>query len=312
MILLDNKKIEEKTGLVATVGFYDGVHLGHQHLLLSLKEEAAKRGLKSAVFTFNEHPRKVVNSNYHPLLLNTFEEKVEHLISTGIDYCIAMRFTPQLSRLTAKDFMQKILKEEYNVKVLFVGYDHRFGRDRVEDFEDYRRIGEELDIEVLQAPVFILDDQAVSSSLIRRLLKEGDVTGATKALSYPYHLTGLVVEGFQIGRKINFPTANLLLENPDKLIPRNGVYVVRTEVAGESFYGMMNIGNRPTIHEEGGLSIEVHLFEFDQDIYGEWLDIEVLAFLRNEKKMNGLEELKKQLETDQENSRIYIKKLQEN
>ncbi|MGL5317306.1 MAG: bifunctional riboflavin kinase/FAD synthetase [Bacteroidales bacterium] len=309
MILVDSNTIDTRPGLVATVGFFDGVHLGHQHLISCLKCEADKLGLKSAVFTFREHPRKVVNSSYHPSLLNTFEEKVEHLTSTDIDYCVAMNFTPQLSRLTARDFMLQVLSEQYNVKVLYVGYDHRFGRDRVEEFEDYKAIGDEIGIEVKQAPVFKLDDRAISSSLIRRYLEEGSVDLATEALSYPYHLSGLVVEGFQIGRKINFPTANLLLENPDKLIPKNGVYVVRSKYKEESYFGMMNIGNRPTVHSEGGLSVEVNLFDFDQDIYGEWLNIEILTFLREEKKLKGLEELKGQLQRDKETSLDYIKRL---
>lgn len=309
MIVIDNETIDTAPGLVATVGFFDGVHLGHQHLISCLKREATSLGLKSAVFTFREHPRKVVNSTYHPSLLNTFEEKMDHLAKTEIDYCIAMNFTPQLSRLTARDFMSKILVEQYNVKVLYVGYDHRFGRDRVEEFDDYKIIGASLGIEVKQAPVFMINDRAVSSSLIRKYLREGMVDEATQALSYPYHLSGLVVEGFQIGRKINFPTANLLLENPDKLIPNNGVYVVRSSYNGESYFGMMNIGNRPTVHSEGGLSIEVNLFDFDQDIYGEWLEIELLLFLREEKKLNGLEELKTQLQRDKEASLEYIKRL---
>lgn len=306
MIVIDNETIDTAPGLVATVGFFDGVHRGHQHLISCLKREANALGLQSAVFTFKEHPRKVVNSTYHPSLLNTFEEKVDHLSQTGVDYCVAMNFTPQLSRLTARDFMSKVLVDQYNVKVLYVGYDHRFGRDRVEEFDDYKIIGESLGIEVKQAPVFMLNDRAVSSSLIRRYLREGLVDEATQALSYPYHLSGLVVEGFQIGRKINFPTANLLLENPDKLIPKNGVYVVRSNYNGDSYFGMMNIGNRPTIHSEGGLSIEVNLFDFDQDIYGEWLEIEVLTFLREEKKLKGLDELKIQLQTDKDASLKYI------
>lgn len=307
MILIDNETIDTTPGLVATVGFFDGVHLGHQHLISCLKLEANALGLQSAVFTFKEHPRKVVNSTYHPSLLNTFEEKIDHLSQTGIDYCVALNFTPQLSRLTARDFMSKILVDQYNVKVLYVGYDHRFGRDRVEEFDDYKRIGASLGIDVKQAPVFLLGDQAVSSSLIRRYLSEGLVTQACEALSYPYHLSGLVVEGFQIGRKINFPTANLLLENPDKLIPRNGVYVVRSCFAGEMYYGMMNIGNRPTIHSEGGLSIEVNLFDFDQDIYGDWLEIDLLFFLRDEKKLKDLAGLSVQLQNDKEASLKYIR-----
>ncbi|MGL5787846.1 MAG: bifunctional riboflavin kinase/FAD synthetase [Bacteroidales bacterium] len=311
MKLIDGQHIEDSCGLVATVGFFDGVHTGHQHLIACIKSEALRRGMKSAVFTFKEHPRKVVNSTYHPALLNTFEEKVMHLSDTGIDYCVAMNFTPQLSRLTAQDFMAKILKEQYNVKVLYVGYDHRFGRDRVQEFGDYKMIGEYLGIEVLQAPVCMMDNVPVSSSLIRRYLREGETEKATEALTYPYHLSGLVVEGFQIGRRINFPTANLLLENPDKLIPKNGVYVVRASYDSELYFGMMNIGNRPTVHSEGGLSIEVNLFDFDQDIYGEWLNIEVLGFLRDEKKLNGLEELKLQLQRDKEASLEYIKRLQQ-
>lgn len=284
--------------LVATIGFFDGVHCGHRHLIHHITHEARVKGVESAVITFREHPRKVVNSNYHPPLLTLFEEKMELLEETGVDHCVALHFTPELSRLTAYEFMRQVLVEQLHVRVLYIGHDHRFGRDRASGFEDYVAWGKELGIEVKRAPLFTIAGEPISSSYVRRALSEGNAEEAANALGYPYRMRGLVVEGFQIGRTINFPTANLLLGSGDKLIPRTGVYIVSTWFREKLYWGMMNVGIRPTMHEEGGLSIEVHLFDFDEEIYGEWLEVSLLSFIREERKMKGLDELRKQLEHD--------------
>ncbi|MGL4993900.1 MAG: riboflavin biosynthesis protein RibF [Bacteroidales bacterium] len=298
MIIHEEGSIDSSKELVATIGFFDGVHCGHRHLIHHITSEAREKGMSSAVITFKEHPRKVVNSTYHPALLTLHEEKMEHLDDTGVDYCVSLHFTAELSRLTAYEFMRRVLVEQLRVKVLYIGHDHRFGRDRASGFDEYVAWGAELGIEIRQAPLFRVGEDAISSSYVRRALLAGDVERAATALGYPYRMRGLVVEGFKIGRTISFPTANLLLGSCDKLIPRTGVYIVSTWYEGLLYWGMMNIGNRPTVHDQGGLSIEVHLFDFDKEIYGEYLEVSILAFLREERKMNGLEELKLQLGRD--------------
>lgn len=206
---------------VATIGFFDGVHMGHRYLIQQVKEIAAAKGLRSALVTFPVHPRKVMNAAYHPELLTTPEEKTNLLAGTGVDYCLMLDFTPDISRLTAKEFMTQILKERFQVKYLVIGYDHRFGHNRSEGFDDYVRYGQAIGIEVIRAQAYTDDIQIdtiqsapVSSSLIRKLLHQGDVDAAARCLGYEYFLDGTVVGGYQVGRKIGFPTANLSVDDP--------------------------------------------------------------------------------------------------
>ena len=219
---------------VATIGFFDGVHAGHRYLIQQVKEIAAAKGLRSALVTFPVHPRKVMNATYHPELLTTPEEKINLLAGTGVDYCLMLDFTPDISRLTAKEFMTQVLKERYQVRYLVIGYDHRFGHNRSEGFEDYVRYGQSIGIDVIRAQAYTNDIRRdasqsvpVSSSLIRKLLHQGDVDIAARCLGYEYFLDGTVVGGYQVGRKIGFPTANLSVDDPDKLIPADGVYFLK-------------------------------------------------------------------------------------
>lgn len=201
---------------VATIGFFDGVHAGHRYLIQQVKEIAAAKGLRSALVTFPVHPRKVMNAEYRPELLTTPEEKISLLADIRVDYCLMLDFTPEISRLTAREFMTQLLKERYQVKYLVIGYDHRFGHNRSEGFEDYVRYGKEIGIEVIRAKAYTSNIEIgnepnipVSSSLIRKLLHEGEVSLAAHCLKYEYFLDGIVVGGYQVGRKIGFPTANL-------------------------------------------------------------------------------------------------------
>lgn len=285
---------------VATIGFFDGVHAGHRFLIEQVKELATTNDLHSAVITFPVHPRKVMNSYYKPDLLTTYEEKIELLGSTGIDYCFVPEFTSGLSLYTAREFMQHILKEKYNVHTLVVGYDHQFGHNRSEDFNDYVRFGKELNIDVVRARACSIGDVHTSSSVIRRLLHEGEVEKAAHCLGYSYSLDGFVAGGYKIGRSIGFPTANLRIDNPEKLIPMNGVYAVKVEVKGETHYGMLNIGFRPTFANGSDRSIEVHILQFDSDIYDAPIRISFIRYLRSEMKFNTKEELRLQLAKDAE------------
>ena len=293
------------TPSVATIGFFDGVHLGHRHLINQVKMAASLNGWCSSIITFPVHPRQVIQSDYQPSLLSSPEEKIELLALTGIDNCILLPFTRELSQLTAWEFMQ-LLYEQYKVRMLVIGYDHRFGHNRAETFEDYCRYGRELGIHIMQATAYTQEQDKVSSSAIRRALLSGEVSTATKYLGYPYFLQGTIVSGYQVGRKIGFPTANLLVDFSNKLIPSIGVYAVYVYVNGQKYKGMLNIGHRPTLNNGTDLSIEVHILDFEGDIYHQPMRIEFVDFLRAEAKFQSTEELALQIQKDKEAALLVL------
>ena len=284
---------------VATIGFFDGVHLGHRYLINQVKIAASQCGWCSSIITFPVHPRQVIQSDYQPQLLSSPEEKIELLSQTGVDNCILLPFTQELSKLTAYEFMQ-LLYDKYKVRMLVIGYDHRFGHNRAETFEDYCRYGTELGIHIIQATAYTQEQDKVSSSAIRRALLSGDVMTAQKYLGYNYFLEGIVVSGYQVGRKIGVPTANLGVDFPYKLIPSIGVYAVRVQVAGHQWKGMLSIGYRPTINNGNDLSIEVHILDFQGDIYNQKMRLEFIEFLRPEVKFDSVDELIAQMHKDKE------------
>ena len=284
---------------VATIGFFDGVHLGHRYLINQVKIAASQCGWCSSIITFPVHPRQVIQSDYQPQLLSSPEEKIELLSQTGIDNCILLPFTQELSKLTAYEFMQ-LLYDKYKVRMLVIGYDHRFGHNRAETFEDYCRYGRELGIHIMQATAYTQEQDKVSSSAIRRALLSGDVMTAQKYLGYNYFLEGTVVSGYQVGRKIGFPTANLRVDFPYKLVPSIGVYAVRVQVAGQQWKGMLSIGYRPTINNGNDLSIEVHILDFQGDIYNQKMRLEFIEFLRPEIKFDSIDKLIAQMHKDKE------------
>ena len=284
---------------VATIGFFDGVHLGHRYLINQVKIAASQGGWCSSIITFPVHPRQVIQSDYQPQLLSSPEEKIELLSQTGIDNCILLPFTQELSKLTAYQFMQ-LLYDKYKVRMLVIGYDHRFGHNRTETFEDYCRYGRELGIHIMQATAYTQEQDKVSSSAIRRALLSGDVMTAHKYMGYNYFLEGTVVSGYQVGRKIGFPTANLRVDFPYKLIPSIGVYAVRVQVASQQWKGMLSIGYRPTINNGNDLSIEVHILDFQGDIYNQKMRMEFIEFLRPEVKFDSVDELIAQMHKDKE------------
>ena len=299
---------------VATIGFFDGVHAGHRYLIQQVKEIAAAKGLRSALVTFPVHPRKVMNVEYRPELLTTPEEKISLLADIGVDYCLMLDFTPEISRLTAREFMTQLLKERYQVKYLVIGYDHRFGHNRSEGFEDYVRYGKEIGIEVIRAKAYTSNIEIgnepnipVSSSLIRKLLHEGEVSLAAHCLKYEYFLDGIVVGGYQVGRKIGFPTANLRVDDPDKLIPADGVYAVWV-FDGKTYMGMLNIGVRPTIDNGPNRTIEVNILHFHSDIYDKFIRLTFVKRTRPELKFSSIDELITQLHKDAEETETILKK----
>ena len=283
---------------VATIGFFDGVHRGHRFLIEQVCEAAAVRGLASSVITFPVHPRKVMHPDFHSELLTTCDEKTALLADTGIDYCIMLDFTPDLARLSAKQFMA-VLKGDYQVQALVIGYDHRFGHNRSEDFDDYVRYGQELGMEVILAQAYSNNEMTVSSSAIRHLLLEGDVSEAANCLGYHFFLNGTVVNGYHVGRKIGFPTANLCVNDSEKLVPADGVYAVNVFLGEAKHTGMLSIGYRPTLNNGLDRSIEVHIFHFDADIYDQPMRISFIRRTRPELKFDSIEELIEQLHKDE-------------
>ena len=287
---------------VATIGFFDGVHRGHLHLLKQVKQVAQARHLASMVVTFSQQPRHVVSHETKRFyLLTTIAEKLHLFEKAGIDLCEVMEFTSELASLTAYEFMQ-LLHDKYQVVALVIGYDHRFGHNRSEGFDDYVRYGKELGIDVIQATEY----PAVSSSKIRELLLSGNMEVANEILGYCYFLEGKVISGFRIGHTMGFPTANLQVAD-DKLIPANGVYAVWVELEGHQLQGMLNIGTRPTLANGDERSIEVHIFDFHEDIYNKVLKLSLVKRTRGEVKFASKEQLILQLQQDT----VEIKKILE-
>lgn len=283
----------------ATVGFFDGVHTGHLFLIQQLKEEAAKRGLKTLLITFGTHPRKVLHDSFQPQLLTSYEEKLKRLKTLGVDRVEVLDFTPEMARMTAQEFITDLLAGLLQVKLLLVGHDHRFGRNREDGFPEYQLYGRPAGMEVIQALRFSTSEQEhISSSAIRRLILDGQVEQANTILGYAYEFTGRVVSGYQVGRKIGFPTANLVVEPPEKLIPGTGVFAVDVEWNGQRLQAMMNIGYRPTIDNAKQLSIEVHIIDFQEDIYHQLLRVIFRYKIRDEQKFESLDALILQLEKD--------------
>jgi riboflavin kinase/FMN adenylyltransferase len=302
MRIINQSEIDNFPPCVATVGFFDGLHIGHRFLIDELKTIASARNKKSVVVTFSTHPRKVLHADFQPQLLTTLSEKLLQLESTGIDACIVLDFTIEMAKLSAYEFLKTYLFEQFNVQVLLVGHDHRFGHNRTEGIAEYQQYGKELGLEVIEAEYYATEtDRHISSSTIRTALMNGDIEHANRLLTYEYTLMGVVVDGFRVGRKIGFPTANVKSEEPEKLIPAIGVYAVRVKWKNQFYKGMMNIGNRPTMENGENVSIEVHIIDFDADIYQETIKIDFIRKIRDEKKFNTVEELVEQLHKDKQN-----------
>ena len=309
-IITDTDRTEALEPCVATIGCFDGVHRGHRYLINQVCKVAAEKGLHAAIVTFPVHPRQVMQTDYQPQLLSCLHQKTDLISQLDADYCFMLPFTRELSHLSAREFMQ-LLQEHYHIQVLVIGYDHRFGHNRSEDFGDYARYGRELGIDIRPAEAFRLPDtpggEPVSSSLIRRLLLAGDVAQAATCLGYPYFLNGTVVSGRRIGHQLGYPTANLRPDHPDKLIPANGVYAVRVETEGRTYGGMLNIGRRPTLDNGDDRSIEVHIFDFDRDIYHEPLRLSFIRRIRAEQKFASVDQLTEQLHRDATAIRALLK-----
>ena len=288
----------KEEAVVSTIGFFDGVHPGHRFLLREMRDIAKKKNLPSAVITFSEHPRVVLHSDYQPKLLNSFDEKIDLLSKTGVDYVIVMDFTPELASLSAYEFITGLLATKWHVKTLIIGYDHRFGHLRAEGFEKYAVYGSECGMEVIKASSYSEKGLAVSSSVVRSLIINGNVSAASRLLGYLYHLKGHVVDGHKVGRSIGFPTANIAVDEKYKVIPLAGSYAIWIIIDGKRHKGMLYIGPRPTIVDDDAISIEANIFDFSEDIYGKSVIVEFVEFIREDTKFNSLDELAGQMRED--------------
>jgi riboflavin kinase/FMN adenylyltransferase len=293
----------EKT--IVTIGTFDGIHIGHQKILKDLIKTAKKEGKKSVLLTFFPHPRMVLQKDNKILLLNTIEEKSGLLEKMGLDYLIIHPFSKEFSRLTALDFVRDILVNKLNTSRLIIGYDHHFGKNREGNIHQLKEYSLLYDFKVEEIPAQDIDDVSVSSTKIRTALKEGNLKTANNYLGYHYMLNGTVVSGKKLGGTIGFPTANLEIKEPYKLIPKTGVYIIKTHINTVLYTGIMNIGFNPTVlgkHQ----TIEAHLFDFNEDLYGKEIMIEFIYFLREEHKFKSIEELVVQLNIDKENAISYL------
>lgn len=302
------KSIQEFTHpykTIVTLGTFDGVHNGHKRILDKLIRSTDITGYQNVVLTFFPHPRMVLQQNTEIKLLNTITEKAFLLDNYGIDNLIIHPFDHAFSRLTAEEFVKDILVDKLNIHKIIIGHDHRFGRNRTATIHDLIRFGEEYGFEVEEISAYEINEVSVSSTKIRNALTEGNIEKANKYLGYPYFITGNVIKGKQMGRTINYPTANIAIPEDYKLIPANGVYIVTALIEGKEVKGMMNIGTNPTV---GGnkQSTEVHLFDFNKDIYDKEIKVSIHQKIRDEVKFASVDELKKQLNKDKAFSLHYF------
>ena len=292
---------------IVTTGTYDGVHLGHKTIIKHLKKIAKKNNGETVVLTFHPHPRMVLQENSDIKLLGTIEERVSLLKEAGVDHLIILPFTKEFSRISSLEFVRDILVNQIGTKKLVIGYDHHFGRNREGSFGHLKEFGPMYGFEVEEIPAIDVKDVNISSTKIRVALEKGDINKAKEYLGRNYSISGIVVAGNQIGRLMGFPTANLKIKESIKLIPEIGVYAVNIFHNDHKYKGMLNIGYRPTISDDNGISIEVHLFDFNANLYNEELKIEFISKVRKEKQFKDVNQLKDQLERDLINCKKILK-----
>ena len=308
MKITNSKYSALKKNTIVTIGTFDGIHIGHQKILNSITNLAIKEDQESVVLTFFPHPRMVLQKDSKIKLLNTIDERIEILEAAGIDHVVVEEFSHEFSRLTAFEFVKNILVDKLKVSTIIIGYDHHFGKNRTANIHDLKEYGKTFNFKVIEIPAQDINDVSVSSTKIRKALTKGDVVTANKYLGYNFMLTGIVVKGNSLGKTINFPTANINIEVDYKLIPKKGVYIVNSWLDGKLVFGMMNIGKKPTIKGKKK-TIEVHFFNFDKDIYGEKIRVNILKRIRNEEKFDSIEALKNQLIIDKQVSLSYIESI---
>lgn len=291
---------------VLTIGTFDGVHIGHQKIIKRLVEVSKIKNLTPSLLTFFPHPRMVLQKDADIKLINTIDEKKDILKQFGVSNLVIKEFTKEFSRLAAEDFVKNMLVKNLKAKHIIIGYDHHFGRNRNANIDDLKQFGKDFNFEVEEISKQDINDVAVSSTKIRAALQEGDIKTANTYLGYNFMLTGKVIDGKKLGKTINYPTANLYIEETYKLIPKHGVYIVKSTIDDTEVFGMMNIGYNPTVNGKHQ-TIETHFFDFNENLYGKNLKIELLQRLRDEQKFSSVEELQSQLHIDKKNALEFIK-----
>lgn len=306
--MLKSNTLDEcsKKSSVATIGTFDGVHIGHQKIIERLVNTAKQENLQAVVLTFFPHPRMVLQKDANIKLINTIEERSAILKKLGIDQLCVKTFTKEFSRLSAEDFVKEILVKQLHIKKIIIGYDHHFGRNRAANIQDLIKFGNTYNFEVEEICAQDINDVSVSSTKIRKALLEGDMQTANAFLGYNFMLNGTVIKGKGLGKTIDFPTANLSISENYKLIPKQGVYVVTATYKNQKLFGMMNIGTNPTINDSNKLTIEVHFFNFNEDIYDKNITVEILKRIRSEQKFDSLEALKAQIQQDKIDAEHYL------
>jgi riboflavin kinase/FMN adenylyltransferase len=292
---------------ILTLGTFDGVHFGHKKILEKVTQNTENEKYESLVLTFFPHPRMVLQEDSDIKMLNTIDEKIELLDRIGIQNLVIHPFDENFSRLTAEEFVKNILVDQFHIHKIIIGHDHRFGRNRTANIDDLKAFGEQYNFEVEEISALEIKEVSVSSTKIRHALIDGNVALANEYLGYDYSLTGIIVKGKQLGRTIGFPTANLKLEENFKLVPKNGVYIVKSIINSETVLGMMNIGFNPTV-EGKDQTIEINYFDFDKDLYDQKITVSILERIRSEVKFDSVAHLTEQLEKDRNTALAYFKK----
>lgn len=291
-----------------TIGTFDGVHIGHQKIIKQLIHKAQRTNGESVLFTFHPHPRSVLNPEASVPLIQTIDEKLAKLKRLGLQNVILYPFTKEFSQTPAKQFIQEFLVEKLKMCSVVIGYDHQFGRNREGSLEDLQKLGASNHFEVEEIPAQDVDEIHVSSTKIRDALSTGQIETANEYLGEPFQISGKIMPGKALGRTIGYPTANMNSGQPNKIIPKKGVYLIRCQMEGKTHFGMMNIGHRPTIEGNNfnAISLEVHIFDFQNDIYGAELQVELLSYIRDEIKFSNKEELRNQLVADEKHCRLLV------
>ena len=300
---LSNFKSDKIT--FVTIGTFDGVHIGHQKVIKDLVNNANQNNATSVLLTFFPHPRMVLDKTADIKLINTIDERIQLLKKTGLDVLVINKFTKEFSEQTALNFVKSVLVDKLNIEELIIGYDHQFGQNREGNFEHLKSYGELFNFKVKEISKLDIDNFAVSSTLIRKTIKNGNIKKTNNYLGYNYMITGKVVSGKNLGQKIGFPTANIQLKETYKLLPKTGAYIVKSKIENQTIFGMMNIGYRPTVSGKNQ-TIEIHFFDFNKDLYDSIIQIDVLAYLRDEQKFDSIESLTNQLQKDKQNSLEFI------
>lgn len=300
MRIFDNlKSYSSEKESILTIGTFDGVHIGHNKILKRLIQDSKKNNLSSLVMTFFPHPRMILNKSHEIKMIDTIDEKINLLEKTGLDNLIIHPFDNNFSKIRAKEFVEEILVKKLKIKEIIIGYDHKFGKDREASVEDLKKFGKDYMFTVKEIPAQEIDSIAISSTKIRDAILNGEIEKCNKFLGRNFILTGKVVYGEGLGKKIDFPTANIEIKETYKIIPKNGVYLVKTKINSNTYFGMMNIGIRPTV---GGRnkSLEIHFFNFKDNIYGKNVSIEIIKKIRDEEKFSSIDQLKIQLKKDEQ------------